>query len=58
MAFRYWKEQFAALTHGLTADEGAAVPDAELAPGEALSSGESLQMAEPARVGTNSSETD
>jgi hypothetical protein len=58
MAFRYWKEQFAALTHALTADESAAVPGAELAPGEALSSGESLQMAEPARVGTNSSEAD
>ncbi len=58
MAFRYWKEQFAALTHGLTADEGAAVPYAELAPEEALSSGESLQMAEPARVGAKSSETD
>jgi len=58
MAFRYWKEQFAALTHELAADESATVPDAELTPGEALSPGESLQMAEPARVGTNSSETD
>ncbi len=57
MAFRYWKEQFAALTHGLTADEGAAVPYAELAPEEALSSRELLRMEERA-PGAKSSETD
>ncbi len=57
MAFRYWKEQFAALTHGLAADEGAAVQDAELAPEEALSSRELVRMEERA-PGTNSSETD
>jgi hypothetical protein len=58
MAFRYWKEQFAALARGLTADESAAVPDAELASGEALSPGESLQMEKPPRAGKNSSKND